>query len=739
MPKIVKFSLVILIISLILPIFPAQAAGDAVFKLSSVKTDYYIGDTVYIDIMVEPNGADLNTIRAIMDYSGGNIIDINDFNLGTAWPNLSPGKELNNTTDHINVGGFILVDSVNTNAKFGTLIFKASTIGSSIISFTNNSHLIDINQVDQINLGGCQNITINVIGAAPPPSPPPPINQAPVFQPVGNKAINLGDSLTFHVQATDPEGDLITLTWNIPQGAVFNNVINNGGIVSGDFSWTPINQGVFNAIFTAVDVNGNSTTLTVAIGVSVLPPPINHPPIFEPVTEKTINAGESLTFNVSATDLDGDTVTLSLEPLETAALSSITSGATATSRFNWIPQNFGIYYAVFKATDNILNPLTSILTVRITVFGGACPPCGGGACPICQCEKIEGGKITEKSSPVINSPTHPNQDTWYANNQPQFVWQPYQEAENYIFNLDQNPLTELDYGYLSSQEKMFSFNNISDGFWYFHLRAKYAEGYTQVTHYQIKIDTAPPEFFKPTIEGNNLVFSALDKGSGVAYYEMKIDGGNWQKVTSPLNLDEISGQGSRLTLRAVDNAGNAIEAYVDLQKKEVLAAEEQKKYIVEEFVKIIEPPLIDSVSFEQIRGKLAVEEYLVITGQAAPNSTITVHLSTEPETIFNAQADGNGNWLAKLKKELAAQKYSLYAIASLNGLNSQPSERVYFTLLEKFIPSKTFYIPWWYWIPIIILIGLVIYLWRKDKRLGNALEKLKKIYAKSKKQNNHKR
>ncbi|MCX6742970.1 MAG: hypothetical protein NT116_01920, partial [Candidatus Parcubacteria bacterium] len=697
------------------------------------------------------------------NFTGGSVLSISDFSIGTAWPYQSPGRLLDNVNQQINVGGFILVDSVTQNSKFGTLIFKANQVGSSTITFAAGSHLIDINQTEQINLSGCQGITINVLGAPPPPNnapvfapvadksidlgqpvnfhvsatdpdndnvaltwdissdavfsnvisgqtasgdlawtptvkgtytlkfyatddspkgaktssltvlvnvsvPPVSVNHAPVFQPVGNKQINIGESVNFHVQATDPDNDKINLTWNIPAGAIFNNVINDAKAVSGDFSWTPSSQGIYTVIFTATDdsaLGPKSSNLTVSIGVSVPLPPPNHPPVFELVAEKTVDAGQTLTFNVSATDPDGDNVSLSLEPLETAALSPITTGVTATSRFSWIPRNFGIYYAVFKATDNNLNPLTNTLTVRITVFGGACPPCtgGGGSCPICQCGKIEGGKLTQRAAPIISSPTHPNQEEWYANNQPQFVWQTFEQGEGYIFNLDQNPLTELDYGYLSSQDKMFSFNGVGDGFWYFHLRAKYGEGYSPVAHYQIKVDTTPPEFFKPSLETEKvngqeqekIYFSALDKYSGVDYYEMQIDDREWTKVSSPYSLTEKDKEGNTLTLRAVDQAGNAIESYIDL-KRNVVIEKEQKTYVIEKVI-IIEPPIIESVEFKQINNKFQTQSALVVTGRAAPDATITVYLSTQPEAIINGLTDKFGNWQINIFKELNAGKY----------------------------------------------------------------------------------
>jgi hypothetical protein len=775
MTKLSKLILTLILLSIFIPNLPAQAAGNAIFRLTSAKTDYYVGETVYVDVMVEPNGEAINTVRLISDFTSGDVLTVNDFNLGTAWPFQSPGEELNNTTQHINVGGFILVESVSANSKFGTLIFKANKIGTSTINISTGSHLISPDQIERLNLSASQNITINVLGAPLQPNrapvfdavgnksielgqsvsfhvrasdpdgdnvtlstdipadaafnnittgpiaegdfswaptargiytlifygsddnstgsktgsltvtvnvstPIPPANQAPIFQPVGNKSIRLGETVNFRVQATDPNGDKVNLTWNIPAGATFGNVVNNATVVSGDFSWTPTAEGVFTATFTGLDDNATDpqgSNLTVSIGVSVPP---NNAPVFEPLTEKSVNAGETLTFNVSATDPDGDNVILSLESMDTAVLNPITSGITSTSRFSWSPTHFGIYYLVFKAKDDAANSLESTQTVRITVFGGQCPPCsggggGGGSCPIPKCEVQIFNKPITKPLPVISSPTHPSQETWYSKNTPQFVWEVPESNLGYVFNIDQNPLSDPSIGYFFSQDKVFSFSQVADGFWYFHLKVKYEDGYGPTAHYQVKIDTTAPEFFKPSIEGNKLFFSALDKNSGIAYFEMKIDDNTWQKVQSPYTITSDDRKSKILSLRAVDNAGNVIEARIDLPKMEVIK-EPGKEYIINQPEYVVEPPVIDKIDFPVIRGR------------AMPGAKVYLFISTEPQTIIYTLADYQGNWIAYIDKKLAAAKYSIYGIANYNYIDSLPSEKVFLTVTAGQIGSN---------------------------------------------------
>ncbi len=928
MRRLAKISLGIIIsfwiFSMMASLNPALAAGNAIMILTSVRTDYYVGETIYIDIEVQTNGESINTVRALMDFTGGDVLLIDDFDLGTAWPNLSPGQSLDNILDTINVGGFIFVDSVTQDSLFGTLVFTANQVGSSTINFASGSHLISPDIVERLNLAGSQGITINVAEPVIPNVPPtvlssnievtinqegtttvtafdsdgdnvtitwdainnsyfsnpvsgqaasvdftwtpteigdfsfpfyatddgpdslitqgfvnvsvvdevivieenfapifqpesnksveigqeisfqvlvtdpdgdnvnltwdvpaeaiisninnntttvtvnfrwipneqgsfpvnfyatddnpdnpknsiltiiinvsipdPLENQSPVFIPVANQLIDLGETITFNVQATDPDGDNVDLSWNLPSGSSFTNVT-SGISANGTFSWLPSQEGVYTLIFSATDDNIDNpltTDLVVSLGVSVPPLEPNDPPEFANITEKTINANEVITFEVSATDPDGDNVSLTMESFPGANFSVLTEGNTSVSNFSWKPQNFGIYYVVFNATDDRAdNNLTKSRSVRITVFGGECPPCGGGACVelVLTCDEVAEIPITEvipdKTLPIITSPSHPHEAFWYANAKPQFVW----DIDDvgilgYNFNLDEIPYHEPTKVYSYSQSKFFAFSEVNDGFWYFHLKTRYEDGWGPTAHYQVKIDTTPPDFFRPSLEENELYFSAVDKHSGVAYYDIKIDQGYWQRATSPLNLNEFHGQGDRLILRAVDNVGNAIESNVDLIKNEVLEEEVQKIYILEDFSRIIEPPFIEKISYKQIRDKLFKHDYLIVSGISEPNAQVTIYLSTEPESIFSTKADKSGIWEAKYEIELKNQEYSIYSIATINNINSLPSEKIYFTFQK--IKGISWY---YYWFIILIWLIILLLLWKLKVYIHEYLKK----------------
>ncbi len=98
---------------------------------------------------------------------------------------------------------------------------------------------------------------LNTVLAAVPAS----LNLAPVFEPVANQSIPVGQTLQFTVAATDPDYDPVTFSISpLPSGATFNSA-------TGVFTWTPTTQqaGSYPLTITATDARGKTTTTPVTI------------------------------------------------------------------------------------------------------------------------------------------------------------------------------------------------------------------------------------------------------------------------------------------------------------------------------------------------------------------------------------------------------------------------------------------------------------------------------------------
>ena len=77
---------------------------------------------------------------------------------------------------------------------------------------------------------------------------------------------------------------------------------------------------------------------------------INHPPILDPIGDRVAPLGQTLAFNVVASDIDGDPLTLSVSPLP-LPLGAVFDGATQTFTFSPDLDQVGSYALTFTVDD----------------------------------------------------------------------------------------------------------------------------------------------------------------------------------------------------------------------------------------------------------------------------------------------------------------------------------------------------------------------------------------------------
>ncbi len=188
-------------------------------------------------------------------------------------------------------------------------------------------------------------------------------NHCPVLAPIGDKTVTAGQLLTFTATATDADAGQ-TLTFSlinlIPAGAAIN-------ATTGVFTWTPA-QGPAASDVT-VQVADNAVTpcldseiihVTVSAAGSE-----NHCPVLAPIGDKTVTAGQLLTFTATATDADaGQTLTFSL-------INLIPAGAAinaTTGVFTWTPaQGPAASDVTVQVADNAVTPCLDSEIIHVTV------------------------------------------------------------------------------------------------------------------------------------------------------------------------------------------------------------------------------------------------------------------------------------------------------------------------------------------------------------------------------------
>ena len=183
--------------------------------------------------------------------------------------------------------------------------------------------------------------------------------------------------------------------------------------------------------------------------------------------------------------------------------------------------------------------------------------------------------------PIVSSPTHPDPNKWYSNNDPEFFWKLPVDVSEVKLLIDHYPDSAPTILYSSqiSEKKVI---NLADGVWYFHVRFKNQHGWGGILHRKVLIDTKPPESFEIKVNNDNditnpsplLYFKTTDSVSGVEYYKMTIDEDRSVMTTviitkadlkEPYKIAPQTPGRHSITIKAYDMAGNFSSASTEIE------------------------------------------------------------------------------------------------------------------------------------------------------------------------------
>lgn len=173
------------------------------------------------------------------------------------------------------------------------------------------------------------------------------------------------------------------------------------------------------------------------------------------------------------------------------------------------------------------------------------------------------------SAPQISSSTHPDQNKWYNNNNPEFKWELESDASAIRLLYDKETDSKPQIVYLPpiSEKKL---ENLADGVYYFHAQFKNKNGWGDIAHFRFQIDTKPPEpfsvkFLEEMETANSrptALFNTDDSVSGVDYYRIKIGDGDFFDLpavivkSNPYTLPPQGPGKKTIIVQAFDKAGN---------------------------------------------------------------------------------------------------------------------------------------------------------------------------------------
>ncbi|MEZ4700749.1 MAG: Ig-like domain-containing protein [Rhodothermales bacterium] len=209
-------------------------------------------------------------------------------------------------------------------------------------------------------------------------------NHAPVITPIDNVAMNEGTIRAISVLSSDADGDAVTLSVNIVDGA-------GGSPSAGDFYVFVDNgdgTGVLQLSPKAGDAGAYTVNVTATDGeltgsesfsVAVSAVGSNAPPVVEAIPNANVTEGETLQIDVAASDSDGDAITLTAAVTasggDAATFAVFDDAGDGTGQLTLSPMSgdAGDYEAVITATDG-MDSSTETFTISVKAVGVNTPP-----------------------------------------------------------------------------------------------------------------------------------------------------------------------------------------------------------------------------------------------------------------------------------------------------------------------------------------------------------------------------
>jgi hypothetical protein len=234
------------------------------------------------------------------------------------------------------------------------------------------------------------------------------LNHKPKLAPIGNQTIDLGNTLTVSVSATDSDPNQ-SLTFSLAPGSPRGATINPQ---TGILSWTPdASAGAGNHAITVVATDNGSPSLSDAETFLADVVAENHAPLITSIPLQTVAQTQTLILGVAAFSSDPDSPAQQLSYSLDAGNPAGASIDPGSGVFHWTPslnQAVGTYAINVRVTDDGTPPLSATRTVMVNVLDGSPPP----FVSLAQLSTRKGFKITLGFSEALDSQTANNANNY---------------------------------------------------------------------------------------------------------------------------------------------------------------------------------------------------------------------------------------------------------------------------------------------------------------------------------------
>jgi len=324
--------------------------------------------------------------------------------------------------------------------------------------------------------------------------------------------------------------------------------------------------------------------------------------------------------------------------------------------------------------------------------------------------------------PEIKSPTHPDSNKWYSNNNPRIEWMLPRSVDGVNVLTDRKPTTDPG----DQSDGWFnhtSYKDIKNGNWYFHVKFLINDEWGPVAHFKFQVDAEKPsqleinQLDSESYTKGRFSFYATDEISGIDYFAIKIDDGE-QKIwrdygDGVFETQSISLGNHKISVKAFDFAGNFIET--------------SKDFILE---KVLPPRIISS------RRVFKVGQSFYIRGVTYRNANVDVWVELQGQSaeFYSVQSDSRGLFGLDIISGLPVGNYTIWAEnLAQSGIHSRSSEKLsiiiepnfIWILIAQILIVVALFIPF---VAIIVLMMFVVwYLWHKLNNERKSLRKKKKV------------
>ncbi len=109
------------------------------FTLLPQEKSASVGENFYVSILFDPKGETIDTVRVYVEFPAL-LLEIVNTQIGTLFPNVSPGNTIDNEKGFLSLGAYNLQGGVTKSGIIGKITFKGKKTGISTVRIVSDSH-----------------------------------------------------------------------------------------------------------------------------------------------------------------------------------------------------------------------------------------------------------------------------------------------------------------------------------------------------------------------------------------------------------------------------------------------------------------------------------------------------------------------------------------------------------------------------------------------------------------------